>query len=235
MNDLHGKTILVVGASGALGSVIASELLNRGAQVLGTTSRNERAESIPSRVSLRLLLDFEKAESIETLVNYLVNSGAHIDGIINAAGVVAFGGAGDLSQSEIQRLLSVNLTGPISLISGLLPLLRNSAQLGNSPFILNISGLVAEQPMANMAAYSAAKAGLWAWGQALTRELRRDGIRVIDARPGHTETGLASRAIAGTAPNFATGMSTDYVAGRIIQAIVENETDLPSTSFKELA
>ncbi|MFM6966822.1 MAG: SDR family NAD(P)-dependent oxidoreductase, partial [Rhodoluna sp.] len=183
MNDLHGKTILVVGASGTLGSAITDELLARGAQVLGTTSRNERGHSIPSRVSLRLLLDLENSESIETLVDYLVGSGSQIDGIINAAGLVAFGGAGELSQSEIRRLLSVNLTGPVSLISGLLQPLRNSAQLGNSPFILNISGLVAEQPMANMATYSAAKAGLSAWGLALGRELRRDGVRVIDARP----------------------------------------------------
>jgi cyclic-di-GMP-binding biofilm dispersal mediator protein len=94
-----------------------------------------------------------------------------------------------------------------------------------------MSGVVAESPMAGLAAYSATKAGLWAFGQALTREVRKDGIRVIDARPGHTETGLATRAIAGTSPAFPTGMTPDSVADRIIRAILDGETDLPSTAF----
>jgi cyclic-di-GMP-binding biofilm dispersal mediator protein len=117
------------------------------------------------------------------------------------------------------------------LISGLLPALRSSAQAGNEPFIVNISGVVAESPMAGLAAYSATKAGLWAFDQALSREVRKEGIRVIDARPGHTETGLASRAIAGIAPAFPTGMAPGWVADRIVSAILNGETDLPSTAF----
>jgi cyclic-di-GMP-binding biofilm dispersal mediator protein len=85
--------------------------------------------------------------------------------------------------------------------------------------------------MAGLAAYSASKAALYAFGQAISRELRKDGIRVIDARPGHTETGLATRAIAGVAPAFPQGMSAEQVADRIIRAIIENEKDLPADSF----
>lgn len=231
MNDLRGKNILVVGASGVLGSAITQGLLNNGAQVMATTSTNDHADRIPSGASPRLLLDLAKPESIEVMVNYLVQSGAQIDGIVNAAGVVAFGAASELDQSTISRLMAIDLIGPVSLISGLIGSLRISAAAGNSPFILNISGVVAESPMANLSAYSAAKAGLWAFDQALARELRRDGIRVIDARPGHTETGLATRAIGGVAPAFPQGMTTEFVAGRIVKAILENETDLPSTAF----
>jgi len=54
---------------------------------------------------------------------------------------------------------------------------------------------------------------------------------VIDARPGHTETGLAGRAIAGTAPAFATGMTPESVSARIVNAVLTGETDLPSTAF----
>jgi cyclic-di-GMP-binding biofilm dispersal mediator protein len=109
--------------------------------------------------------------------------------------------------------------------------LKISAAAGNDPFIVNISGVVAESPMAGLAAYSSSKAALYAFGQAISRELRRDGIRVIDARPGHTETGLAGRAIAGVAPTFPQGMSIDQVADRIVKAIAEDEKDLPSSAF----
>ena len=231
MENLRGKTILVLGGSGALGGLLVSKLSAQGAQVMATTTNNDRGAHIPSVASPRLLLDLERPDSIEVLVNYLIQSGAQIDGIVNATGVVAFGPASELSASTLAKLSAVNFTGPVTLISGLLPALRASATAGNEPFILNISGVVAESPMAGLAAYSATKAGLLAFGQALTREVRKDGIRVIDARPGHTETGLATRAIAGTAPAFPTGMTPESVADRIIRAILGGETDLPSTAF----
>jgi short-subunit dehydrogenase len=231
MSSLRGKNILVLGGSGALGSLISKGLIQNGAQVMATTSSNDNADRIPSAASPRLLLDLAKPESISVLVQYLVQSDAQVDGIVNATGIVAFGDASELTAETLARLTSVNLTGPISIISGLISNLRKSAQLGNQPFVVNISGIVAEKPMAGMAAYSATKAGLYAFDQALSRELRKDGIRVLDARPGHTETGLAARAIAGTAPNFATGMAPEAVAGRIVEAIVNGEADLPSGVF----
>lgn len=231
MEKLRGKTVLVLGGSGALGSLITSALIANGAQVMATTTANEKGDLIPSAASPRLLLNLEVPESIEVLANYLIQSGARIDGIVNATGLVAFGPASEMAVATLNRLSAVNLTGPIALISGLLPALRSSAQAGNEPFIVNISGVVAESPMAGLAAYSATKAGLWAFGQALSREVRKEGIRVIDARPGHTETGLASRAIAGIAPAFPTGMTPGWVADRIVSAILNGETDLPSTAF----
>jgi len=211
--------------------LITSALIANGAQVMATTTANEKGDLIPSAASPRLLLNLEVAESIEVLVNYLIQSGAKIDGIVNATGLVAFGHASDLSITALNRLSAVNLTGPIALISGLLPALRISAQAGNEPFVVNISGVVAESPMAGLAAYSATKAGLWAFDQALSREVRKDGIRVIDARPGHTETGLAGRAIAGVSPAFPVGMQPGWVADRIVSAILNGESDLPATAF----
>jgi cyclic-di-GMP-binding biofilm dispersal mediator protein len=231
MDQLRGRKILVLGASGALGSLITSKLIEAGAQVLATTSSNDNADRIPSAASVRLLLDLNSPQSIEVLVQYLVQSEAEIDGIVNATGLVAFGPASELTAETIDRLTGVNLLGPIKIISGLIETLKRSAAQGNQPFILNISGVVAESPMAGLAAYSATKAALWAFDQALTREVRRDGIRVMDARPGHTETGLATRAIAGNAPAFAAGMTPDSVASRIVTAILGGETDLPSSAF----
>ncbi len=231
MSDIKSKNILVLGASGVLGSTIATKLAGLGAQVMATSSTLESAEKVPGICNPRLLVDLSTPESIRVLIEYLVDSGAKIDGIINATGVVAFGNYTELTPETLHKLFSVNATGPIQLIQGLLAALKNSAASGNDPFIVTISGVVAETPMAGLAAYSASKAALYSFTQAVSRELRRDGIRVIDARPGHTETGLAGRAIAGTAPTFPTGMSADHVADRIVKAIIEDEKDLPSTAF----
>jgi cyclic-di-GMP-binding biofilm dispersal mediator protein len=231
MSDIKSKNILVLGASGVLGSTIATKLAGLGAQVMATSSTLESAEKVPGICNPRLLVDLSTPESIRVLIEYLVDSGAKIDGIINATGVVAFGNYTELTPETLHKLFSVNATGPIQLIQGLLAALKNSAASGNDPFIVTISGVVAESPMAGLAAYSASKAALYSFTQAVSRELRRDGIRVIDARPGHTETGLAGRAIAGTAPAFPTGMNADQVADRIVKAIIGDEKDLPSTAF----
>lgn len=58
---------------------------------------------------------------------------------------------------------------------------------------MNLSGVIAEQNRPGMAAYGASKAAVRAFDQALPREARGARIRVLDARPPHTETGLADR------------------------------------------
>jgi short-subunit dehydrogenase len=231
MSELKSKNILVMGASGVLGSTIATKLASHGATVMATSSSLESAERVPHAGNPRLLVDLTNPESIQVLIDYLLESGAQIDGIVNATGVVAFGNYTDLDFPTLQKLFAINTTGPIQLIQGLLPALRQSSAKGNEPFVVTISGVVAESPMAGLAAYSASKAAMNAFTQAISRELRRDGIRVIDARPGHTETGLAGRAIAGIAPAFPAGMTPDQVANRIVQAIIDDEKDLPSSSF----
>jgi short-subunit dehydrogenase len=231
MSELKSKNILVMGASGVLGSTIATKLASLGATVMATSSNLESAEKVPGVCNPRLLVDLSTPESIRVLIEYLVDSGAKIDGIVNATGVVAFGNYTELDADVLHKLFAVNATGPIQLIQGLLPALKDSAAAGNDPFVLTISGVVAESPMAGLAASSSSKAALYSFTQAVSRELRREGIRVIDARPGHTETGLAGRAIGGTAPAFPTGMSPEQVADRIVKAIVEDEKDLPSSAF----
>ena len=74
-------------------------------------------------------------------------------------------------------------------------------------------------------------AGLSAASAALGRELRRRGIRVLDARPPHTETGLATRPIAGTAPRMPTGLDPRVVAGTIVDAIAAGTRELPAEAF----
>jgi short-subunit dehydrogenase len=228
--ELANKRFLVVGASGVLGAEITRQLRAKGAEVMGTASSNESAAKIPNVAEVRLLLDLTQPESITTLTEYLV-AASGVDGIINAAGVVAFGPAAELSQETISKLTATNFQGPVQLLTQLHPALKASAESGNEPVVVNITGVVAETPMPNLAAYSGSKTAIHGFLQAITREWRRDGIRVISARPGHTETGLAQRAIQGDPPQFPQGFSPEHVAARILEAIVADEKDLPASAF----
>ena len=228
--ELANKKFLVVGASGVLGAEISRQLRAKGAEVMGTASSNESAAKIPNVAEVRLLLDLTQPESITTLTEYLV-AASGLDGIVNAAGVVAFGPAAELNQETIAKLTAINFQGPVQLLTQLHPALKASAEAGNEPVVVNITGVVAETPMPNLAAYSASKTAIQGFLQALAREWRRDGIRVVTARPGHTETGLATRAIQGEAPQFPQGFNPEHVAAKIVEAIETDEKDLPSSAF----
>lgn len=228
--NLSGMRFLVVGGSGVLGGELTKQLRALGAEVLATATSNDSAGKIPAVAEVRLLLNFEDQQSIATLTDYLAGS-TTLDGIINAAGVVAFGPASELTPETLSKLFAINAVGPIQLFTALHPMLLASKQSGKEPVVVNITGVVAEQPLPNLASYSASKTAIGGFLDAATREWRRDGIRVINAFPGHTETGLADRAIAGTAPQFPAGMTAEHVVSRIIKALLEDEKTLASSDF----
>ena len=82
-----------------------------------------------------------------------------------------------------------------------------------------------------MSAYSASKAALSAFNVSARIEVTPPQIRVIDARPPHTETGLADRPIAGRRAHLPTGLAPEAVAARIVRAVLDDETELPSAAF----
>ena len=230
--ELNGKTFLVIGGSGVLGQQITLKLHESGAQVLATASSNESAARISAVATVRLLLNLEQPESIVTLAEYLNATETGLDGVINAAGVVAFGRPEELDWLVQQRLMQINALGPAQLISALLPALAKAIESHGEAVVVNLSGVVAEQPFPGLAAYSASKSAIRSYLASLQRDWRRNKVRVLDARPGHAETGLAARAIAGTAPAFPVGLTPESVASRVIAGIVQGEADLPATAFQ---
>ena len=231
MTSLRGLSVLVCGASGGLGAPISRRLASEGAQLTLHGRDRGRLEALGIDASL-VLGDLRRAETAELVTASAVDTYGRLDGLVVASGVVAFGPLGELPDDVLVDLFLVNMLAPIRLLRAALPHLTSSASDGRSPFVAQLSAVVAEHPTAGMAAYSASKAALTAYDAAASRELRRAGIRVIDARPPHTETGLADRPLAGTAPRLPTGLDPDAVAGRVVAALIDDERDLPSTEFR---
>jgi cyclic-di-GMP-binding biofilm dispersal mediator protein len=210
---------VVVGATGVLGAGIARQLSQRGARVSAIVRDHTRLDG--ASVSQYALADVVNRSALATATA----SVAPFDGFINATGVVAFGAVADLDDATIEQLFAVNAIAPLVMLR------EASPHIADGGFFVNLSGVVATAPVGGMAAYSASKAAAWAALTAAGRELRRRRIDVIDARPPHTETGLASRAIAGVAPKMPIGLSPDAVAARIVDAIAAGERDLPVEAF----
>lgn len=229
MTELVGKRILVTGGTGALGSRIARQLSEAGAHVVLTGRNGAKLQEFGISNEL-FTLDLALPGAAESLVNTVTAVG-QLDGIVIAHGLVAFGPVSELEVGTLSTLVAVNETSAIELIRAAIPALASAKAAGSDPFIVTISGVIADMPTAGMAAYGASKAGLKAFVSAAQRELRREGIRIVDTRPPHTETGLASRAIAGIAPTMPEGLSPDAVATRIVTAITADEKDVPADAF----
>lgn len=226
-----GKNILVIGASGVLGNEFCAQLMAAGANVLGTAKNADSSQRLRSDLFGRLLVDLESPASISVLTDYLNSMPSRLDGIVLASGLVAFGPAGETPLEVVNRLMQVNMLGQVQLLQALLPKLQESAAGEQSPFVISISGVIAEKPLAGLAAYSASKTALLGYYSAASKEFKKLGINWVDARPGHTETGLAGRAIFGTAPNFGTGLAPAQVVNRILSGIQNAESDFPSSVF----
>lgn len=216
------KRVLVIGASGAFGSLFVSKLLAQGYEVLAA-ARN--TDAISDSASLKLKLDLEDPGSIELLANYLLDQNLTLDGIIQAAGVVGFGRVEETSAADAARMMQINHLGPADLITMLIPLIQENG------FVVGINGIVSERIFPGMAAYSSSKFANAAFLSTLALELRRKKILVLDAKPGHTETGLAGRAIFGQAPAFPQGMTADHVVSKILEYVNEGKASLPSSEF----
>lgn len=223
--SLAGASVVVTGASGGIGRHIARQLADAGARLTLAARNHSALESLGIDATL-VSADLRDAESGAAIVAAAVSAHGRLDGLVNAAGVVAFGSLADTDDDVIEDLFLTNVLGPLWLMRAALPALAESRG-----FIANISAVVAEQPLAGMAAYAASKAALTAADRALARELRAAGISVTDARPPHTETGLADRPIAGTAPRLSEGLQPEAVARRIVAAITAGEREIPAEAF----
>jgi short-subunit dehydrogenase len=217
--DLNAKHVVIMGASGVLGSKFAAQLTQAGVRVSAIVRDETKLDK--TNVSNHAVADITDSAALKNAYATL----APFDGVINATGVVAFGNTVELDNATLQSLFAINAIAPIMM-------LRESApHITEGGFFVNLSGVVAQQPVAGMAAYSASKAAAWAAMMSAGRELRRQKIDVIDARPPHTETGLATRPLAGIAPKLPEGLNPDAVAARIIAGIVAGERDIPVESF----
>lgn len=223
-HDLEGASILLAGATGALGSEIGRQLVKAGAR-LTLFARGEEKLAQVDLPGPRVVGDIADVDACTDAVWEAVTRYGRIDGVVNATGVVAFGLLADLTDETIDELVTTNLIGPVRLMRTVLP------EIENGGFIANLSAIVGERPTAGMALYSATKAALSAVDTALARELRARKIDVIDVRPPHTETGLANRPVAGAPPRLPQGKAPDAVAARVVEAIRNRERTVPADAF----
>lgn len=215
--QMSGARVLVAGATGGLGGAIARALVQAGAQVAVSGRDPARLAAIAAETGgVPLEADLVDPTAPELLVADAAARLGGLDAVVCAVGVVAFGPITELDDAVLTHLFQVNTLLPIRLTRAALGVLRQGGM------VVNVSSVVAEQPTAGMAAFSATKAGLTGFDTAARREARRAGIHVLDVRPPHLATGLDRRPIAGVAPRLPEGRDPAVAARAVVAAMVGN-------------
>ena len=180
------KTILLNGATGGLGGIIARFLAHEGHRLI-LTGRNELAENLPTGEKITFVpCDVCVESDIVRLVKETESKFGKIDVLINAAGVSGSGMSWKLSASSWNEALSVNLTSPFLFIREVLPGMRSR----NFGRIINLSSVVAFKGVPGTAAYAASKAGLDGLTRAVAAENAQKGITVNNLALGYFDAGM---------------------------------------------
>lgn len=211
--DINGARVLVAGATGVLGGALTAELSRRGAHVVAAGRDPHRlarvARTHPGVPTV--VFDAYDPGSCARAVHHSAAELGGLDAVVTAFGCVAFGRAGEVGDEVAEHLMAVNFLAPAAFFRSALGVLAPGSA------IAAFTGVVADRPQPAMADYSASKAALSGWLDAVRREARGAGIRVLDIRPGHLDTGFADRAVAGTAPPMPPGADP----GRVVEAVVD--------------
>jgi 2-hydroxycyclohexanecarboxyl-CoA dehydrogenase len=180
VKGLSGKTVLVTGGGGAIGSAICKRFAEAGSKVLVADREERTAQGTAGQVGGKALVfdiaQYGKAKAIlekET-----------VDVLVNNAGWDRFQNFFDTRPEEWEQLIDINLRGPLNMHHIVAP---GMAARGWGR-IVNIASDAARVGSSGEGVYSACKGGLVAFSKTLARELARKGVTVNVVCPGPTDT-----------------------------------------------
>jgi len=162
---MDGKVVVVTGASGALGKVVAEMALARGAKVAGVDHAASRIPATGNRIELGGV-DLSDAAQAKKAIDAAAAQFGRLDALINIAGAFAFETVADGDPKTWQRMYAINLLTALNASRSALPHLAASA----SARIVNVGAMAALQAGAGMGPYAASKAGVHRLTEALAAE-----------------------------------------------------------------
>ena len=180
METLTGKNILVLGATGGIGSKTVKLLAGSGAKLFIAGRNMEKLQQVANdngvAAERTFALDISKVDAVNELKEKYFSQLSSIDILINAAGIGIIKNMDTLTEAEFLKTLHYNLYAPFLLVKAFLPSMKEVKK----GLIINIPGVLGKIPMAGAAAYSASKYGLVGMMQSIREEVKRTDIRITN-------------------------------------------------------
>jgi 3-oxoacyl-[acyl-carrier protein] reductase len=189
--ELAGRTALVTGAARGIGLAIAQALGKQGASVALVDVDQEALEKAAQSAGDRALpiqADVSRLADVQRAVAVTVERLGGLDILVNNAGICPLSTFSEITESEWDQVLAINLKGAFFFCQAALPHLRQSGQRGRIVNVASVAGQMGG--LAVGAHYAASKAGLIGLSKSLARAVAADGVTVNCVAPGTTETDL---------------------------------------------
>ncbi len=219
--------VLITGATGGLGKVLGTTLVDKGIKVYGTT-RNAKNKQGDLPFPL-LTLEATDSGSVERCINELVEREGRIDVLINCVNEMIIGSVEEQTVEEVEQLYSTNIFGVLRICKQVIPVMRR--QGGGT--IVNMSSLGGLLAVPYMSAYTSAKFALEAMSEALYLEMKPHNIDVVIMQPvamymDRPATGNHLRAVKNVAPSSFTNdmvsmMARDTASSKLTPEMVANK------------
>ncbi|MGM0846564.1 MAG: 3-oxoacyl-ACP reductase FabG [Bacillota bacterium] len=190
MSRLRGKTAVITGAANGIGLEAARVFKREGAHVVIADFNEEagkKAEELNPGVVF-VGVDVSDRESVDSLVQTVIERFGTIDILINNAGITRDSMLSKMTAEQFQQVINVNLTGVFHCTQAVLPYMveRGSGKIINTSSVTGTYGNVGQTN------YAAAKAGVIGMTKTWAKELARKGINVNAVAPGFTETAMVA-------------------------------------------
>jgi NAD(P)-dependent dehydrogenase (short-subunit alcohol dehydrogenase family) len=180
-------TYLITGASRGIGRELTEQILNRGDRVAATLRRPDQLDDLKQQHGDRLWtrrLDVTDTPEIERVVAEAFADHDRIDVVISNAGFGIGGTAEDLTDQQVERVITTNLTGSIQLARRVVPHLRKQG----GGVLVQLSSMGGHIAFPGFAIYHATKWGVEGYFEALAQEIAPFGITTILVEPGMVRT-----------------------------------------------
>mgnify|MGYP000895813025 CR=1 FL=1 len=190
MKSIAGKVALVTGGSQGLGKAIAETLAQNGASVVIGDIQDEQAKAVVSNLVKQNCtvqnchLDVSNEEAVRETVEMISGKYGRLDILINNAGIDFTKPVSELTVSEWDKVIGVNLRGPFLLSKYALRLMSKQKK----GHIVNIASTAAKRAWENACAYHASKWGLLGFSHSLFTEARHINVKVTALIAGGMRT-----------------------------------------------
>lgn len=190
--SLEGRTAIVTGGSRGIGLALAEGFADAGANVVIASRKADAVEAAVQRVIARggqaagRAAHLGKIDDVQALVDFTVETFGGIDIVVNNAATALGLPLGQLTVEAWEKVMDVDLKGPVFLVEAALPHLAKSGR-GS---VINVLSAGAFLPNVNGSLYSAAKAALLSFTRSMAHAYVKQGIRVNALAPGTVDTDM---------------------------------------------
>lgn len=184
------KTVIITGAGSGIGAATARRFSADGWNVVLNGRTKDKLDTVagglPGKRTLVVAGDVSNANDVSHLIAKTVERFGGIDCLVNNAGVAQIGEPGELSLSDFQMLMDINVTGIFNTVTAALPHLK--ASKGSIVNTSSVSGLGGDW---HMFGYNTSKGAVSNMTRAMALDLGKHGVRVNAVAPSVTRTEMA--------------------------------------------